>query len=207
MKDKVYMHAVSNNSFDFDEQLSVLFDVLDTGRLLSLRKQGIDEPRGYAGVDYISLCDYEKRNMHPLGHERYNSYYQYIRYGISLAFDKKGIEVINPTIVKMYDDIMMNYYKMMEYAKKEGRYSDYVDEVQVKDELSLDNLVYLTFPTETFIDNSCITKKSDQFYELKKRVNEIKKYLRYYDQSVSVYDIDSQILLDDRGMMKLIYRR
>ena len=99
MNEKVYMHAIRCHDNSFNEQVSVFEKILSSGELLSHRLLKDNISYGYNGYDYISLCDYERKNYYPSDRMNYNSFNAYVRYGLSLAFDKEKVEAIKPKII------------------------------------------------------------------------------------------------------------
>jgi len=63
MEERVYMHTVNNRYFNSRRDIKVLSSILDSNAILSLRRQGKSHSSSFAGLDYISLCDYEKRKI------------------------------------------------------------------------------------------------------------------------------------------------
>ena len=63
MNKSVYMHTTSNRQFNSRKDINAISSVLDSGFLLSLRNQGISESHSFAGLDHISLCDYERKEI------------------------------------------------------------------------------------------------------------------------------------------------
>ena len=53
--------------------------ISESNALLSQRMQGKGTNGGFNGEDYISLCDYEKRDLVNGDREHYNSY-QYLQF-------------------------------------------------------------------------------------------------------------------------------
>ena len=212
MNHKVYMHAINSKDYTYfksQAEIQNLEHILQDGKLKSLRLQGYDEnyDYGYNGLDYISLCDFEKRNLYPEFLPKYNSYQSYIKYGISLAFDKQKLEVIEPIILEPYSDFSKGRGRINKLGLSEKRYTDLMDEVQVKNEISLDKLLYITYPVSKLFDNSFYFSKNAKLKLLKHEIDDIRKILNYYKfDNVQIYDIDSELLLDDEGINKLIFK-
>ena len=63
-----YLHAIEphgdRNPFDIELALNKLEKIVSSGYILSRRKIGDTQTHigGWNGIDYISLCDYSKRN-------------------------------------------------------------------------------------------------------------------------------------------------
>ena len=208
MKSTVYMHTVSHSHFNSKRDLNTLSYVLKSGSLLSLRNQGYKHSSGFAGLDYISLCDYEKRHETNNGLLYYNAYYSYIRHGVSLAFDKDKIkekyDVITPEFLDAikYGESIEIYMQILGNEVK--RYSDLPDEVQIKDKLFLTDICYLTYPCQEFFDSKIIIKHESKRKKLAHEINELKKVLLSYGYDLSIYDIDSGVLLNEEGVEKVL---
>ena len=212
MNEKVYMHSVNSkdyNYFNSKEEIKILGRILSSGYLLSLRLQNkMYMPCGFNGYDYISLCDYEKRDMHPKNRITYNSYYSYIKYGIAIAFDKSKIEAINPTILDVIDDIHLSNSRIKELSSGSVRYTDLPDEVQVKNKVDLNNMLYITYPTSKFFDNYIFFNNDKKIKKLTHEIGELRSLLDYYNYDYApIYDIDSGIELNDEGIEKLILKK
>ena len=90
-----YLHAIESNGnvipLDIQSTLNKLKKVLSTGYILSRRKMGYNSSNlGWNGLDYISLCDYEKTANNPYKDnellKNYNSFDHYIKCSLSLMF-------------------------------------------------------------------------------------------------------------------------
>ena len=88
-----YLHAIdcqNGNPFDGIHSIEVLKEILNSGELKSKRLRGITDKSsgGWNGLDYISLCDYRRRNNRPYGNDQflkgYNAYETYIKESLSL---------------------------------------------------------------------------------------------------------------------------
>lgn len=210
MKQDVYLHTVNNRNFNSRRDISTVSYILDCNSLLSLRNQGISESISFAGLDHISLCDYEKKNITNNGNLFYNSFYSYIRHGISFAFDKKTLEEVyevkRPTILEVYNSFLMNYYRqyMKALGNEEKRYSDLPDEVQIKDKISLDYLSFITYPCEEFFDSRLFFRYTTKRKKLIEEINSLRSVLISHGKDLDIYDINTGILLDEEGIEKVI---
>ena len=205
MNEKVYMHSINNSRryFNAKESRKVLKQVLDDGALLSLRLQGKDYPIGFNGLDYISLCDFERRFIVHEGTTSYNAFYGYIRYGLALAFRKEEINAIVPELISICTGKNRHFY-MKELGLSEYRCSDLPDEVQVKDKVSLNHLDYLTFPVDEYFDNRLLLSTNSRRNALIKEIEELKRLLQDYNIEKNIYDISSHIMLDSEGIDRLL---
>ena len=67
MNEHIYLHTINNgynNYYVSKKQKEVLESILKSKKILSKRMQGFNEKNttiNFAGLDYISLSDYEKR--------------------------------------------------------------------------------------------------------------------------------------------------
>ena len=207
MNENVYMHAIGDVLIDYENGIKNLRNIVKDGAILSLRNQGKEDWLGFAGLDYISLCDYEKRFMYPIKRPCYNAYYSFIRRGISFAFDKSNIDAIKP----IYFDVNLKSHDGFDLMKRMGccniRYSDFFDEVQVKDIIKLDYLSYITFPTRAFFCYDESFSRKNKYKSLENKINEIKSILYNYNYNTDIYEIDSGIKMDEYGIKKLVYRK
>ena len=204
MNEKVYMHGLGKNYSDLDGQINLLFEILETGALLSLSNQHINIPSGYNGVDYISLCDYERREMYN-EFKVYNSYNLFIKKSIALCFPKESLDVIVPTYLNRKDiRYKKNLYELLE--DKNNQYSDLLDEVQVKDRIDLSLMSHITFPIEHYIETYKYSKNY-MYVILMGKINEIKSMMNYYNTNVDIFDIESKELVNQKLIMKYVYKR
>lgn len=205
MNEKVYMHAIKD--YEINKQLLTLMSIVRDGKIKSLRNQGKNDSCTYAGLDYISLCDYELRNITPIYDKYYNAYNSYIKNGISLAYPKDKLDVIVPYYLDPSNETTETMSLAWDLGNSDRRYSDFYDEVQVKDELPIDDVEYLTFPTRHFFLSNALFTKNTKYSALQKKIYEMNLILDYFDFNRDIYDIDTQTKLDDTGIKKLIYRK
>ena len=173
--EEYYAHTIRIK--DIDSNLERLEQILKSGYLLSRRNLGLDsvEDSLYNGLDYISLCDLSKN------HNGYSSYNMYVRNGLSLLLDH-NINVITPTLL---DYSIYTYMDVKNLDLVHNRYSDFKDEVQVKNRISLEYLKGLCIPVSMFYamgDSNCLNNYVKRVYEL----------LEKYNYSVPLYNIDSE---------------
>ena len=130
MDKKIYLHGIYSISDYYDSRmtLKILKKILESDAVLSARLQGKKNHIVlFNGMDYISLCDYEKNGIHILDNS--NAFENYVRYSLSLIFPKDKLKVIEPEIV----DLVSDYETISKYGLSEvKRYTDLPDEVQVK---------------------------------------------------------------------------
>ena len=205
MNKKIYLHAIyaRSNTFDSITSLKILKQILKSNALLSSRLQNKKHIKPmFNGLDYISLCDYEKEDHSIL--DRYNSYESYIKYSLSLIFPKDKIDAIIPTLV----DISKGenyYYEMEKFGLSETiRYTDMADEVQVKDKISLDLMTGITLPLSKMTYE--LLNEEKNIYLILKEIEQIEKLLNKYNKLVPIYDIDSFESLDNEETVKYLVR-
>ncbi len=210
-----YLHAIdcqNDNLFDGDRSLNTLKTILDSGELKSKRLRGITDKSygGWNGLDYISLCDYRRKDNRPYDNDKflkgYTSYEIYIKKSLSFILKKNKICAIKPKLVEPIIFDWDSHYIMYELGNsKFGRFSDLLDEVQVKDRISFDRIKGMTVPIEFMITEYKPFLKSDNdkimspytIDELIKYLNEIKKMLKFYKISNELYDLETQTLLNN----------
>lgn len=177
---KIYLHAI-DFKINFDDDYTKLKKIFESGYLLSRRLSHYSSPIGFNGLDYISLCDYDKRNLKALdGRSEYNAYHTYIENGLSLVLDDK-IKVIKPKIIYPHDGTIYDTCDISKIGLIK-RASDMPDEVQVKDKISLEHLIAITLSKEKFLMNY---SKEDYLNYLKM----IKELLDLYHYNVPIVDL------------------
>lgn len=208
MEHKVYMHSINHQYFNSKRDIKTFSYILDDGALLSLRRQGFNYSSSFAGLDYISFADYEKRNQTNNGILYYNAYYAYIRLGISLAFEKNKLasvyDIKEPIILEALNNSDKIHYRMQMLGYEEERYTDLPDEVQIKDEVSIDYLSYITYPCDEFFVSRFFIKQESKRKGLIEEINNLKSIIISHGKQLDIYDIDSGILLDEEGIEKVL---
>jgi len=215
--EKVYLHAINTGKeYNSLTTIKIFSEILKSNYLLSLKLQNKETKGGFNGEDYISLCDYQKRNiinsepppylLEEIYPDGYNSYNCYIRRSLSLAFDKNLLEVTIPQIVPISIKTKEGYNNMKVLGEhKENRYSDMPDEVQVKDYISLDKMVYLTFPLHQLLQNYII--ESQTIKTALKHINTINNLLFKYGYDIPIYDIDTLETLEDEPSIQKVLKK
>ena len=109
MKKDVYLHALhaSNVEYSSKKTLELLEKILKSGALLSSRLSGQKCGNNFSGRDYISLCDYERKNRGKGPGKTYNAFYQYAVFDPSIMFPKDEIEVIEPIILAIITSLLL----------------------------------------------------------------------------------------------------
>ena len=207
MDKNIYLHAIYAKSdlYDPASTLRVLKQILKSQALLSKRMQNKAKSDVYFnGIDYISLCDYNKRTEKYK--RRYNAYEGYIRYSLSLMFPQEKLSVITPEMIDLaYDDGYYDYAGMAQLGLSDDkRYSDLPDEVQVKDAISLDLMSGITLPLSKMrlsYGNADMNIK----YALKE-IERILILLDKHDRLVPIYDIDTFTRIDDEENVKCLLK-
>lgn len=210
MDRNIYLHAIHSAPDDCyhpEETNLRLLQILKRRALLSTKLQKRRSAGGFNGHDYVSLCDYTKRNNYKRFMGKYNAYHTYVRYSLSLAFPKNKIEVIEPKVLSgIYIRDPRGYYEMEKLGKsKSERCTDMPDEVQVKDKVSLDNLCATTFPLHLlrdFSDCSLDEQASIIMFE----IEEIDRLLNKFGYDVPMYDIDTFEELTSASQVKMLIR-
>ena len=201
MDKQLYLHGIytAGELYNSKDTLKILRKILISNALLSNRLQGIEEKKiSFSGLDYISLCDYEKKDI-CLGYN-YNAYQIFIKNSLSLMFPKDKLSVIIPQTIDIPRD--KGYTKkVIEYGLSEPvRYSDLPDEVQVRDKISLDLLIGLSLPLSKM--QRYFYSKKRTFYMVEKELEQIKELLQAYNYNVPLYDIDTLELLEEPTTVK-----
>lgn len=222
-----YLYAFANQNskpYDGDSTLKVLKEILESGKIKSRRLRGDTDTTkgGFNGIDYISLCDFRRRNNKPYENDPYligyNSYECFIKESPSFILKKNKIAAIKPILV---EPVIFDYGSRARMCKlgnaTYGRFSDLPDEVQVKNEISLDRCVGLTIPIEYMTnehkEDIFSGKTNKEIYsrgpytleELIIYVKELKNLLEAYNISSKVYDLESQIELDSEDVTQKVY--
>lgn len=228
MNEKIYVHAIGSAPwYDSTEQLRLLNSICKSGHLLSLRRQNRVSHDNFSGLDYISLCDFEKRFEYndviepPISPDsslnflskitcgninvpnKYNSYNHYIKFALSFSFPKDSVNIITPKLVRICSKSARGYNLMKSCGEsEEERYSDYPDEVQVKDSLSLNKINGILFPTKEYIDSLSFFEKRDRKRSLLYELRYIREILDLHNYNVSIYDNFTLDELDEEAVEK-----
>jgi len=206
MNQDICLHAINNRYELYYTNIvkKKLRQILKDNALLSRRMQGLENSTGFNGMDYISLCDYQKRDMYHENHHQYTAFDSYIRGSLSLAFPKEKLSLINPYITGIINTSKKGYNRMVQLGMiEEVRYSDLYDEVQVKNKISLDLMCGITIPISK-MDNPFLSTEQNT-KNIIKHLNDLKQLLTEYNHLVPIYDIDSMTeLTSDEDIKKLV---
>ena len=183
-----YAHTISYNHHFMLSDISTLEKILQSGYLLSRRNLKMDEKETlFNGMDYISLCDLTKKK------DYYSAYNIYTQNGLSLLFSR-DIEVIIPNYINL-SQRSNDMGKEMHRLGLKGRYSDFKDEVQVKDKLSLKYLKGLSIPLEKLC--SCHSNEYAYYY-----LYYVKGCLKNHGYRLPILDLDNEKVIDIQKMKK-----
>ena len=210
MDRNIYLHAINSVPDEYyhpEETNKILLQILKRRAILSSKLQRRRSTGGFNGHDYVSLCDYAKRNDYKSFMGKYNAYHTYVRYSLSLAFPKDKLNIIKPKVLNgVYIRDSKGYYEMEKLGKsRKERCTDMPDEVQVKDKVSLDNLCATTFPLHLlrdFSDCSLYEQASIIMFE----IEEIDRLLNKFGYDVPVFDIDTFEELTSTSQVKMLIR-
>ena len=190
MNNKIYLHAIHyriDELYDSKETMQILSKILKKKQLLSLRLQRKFTNNGFTGKDYISLVDYDKRFLYSGSDPEYNAFNGYIRNSLSLLFS--DIDVIEPTMDRLG-------------RSKNERYTDFADEVQVKDRISLEHMKSLTLPTWMFVSKNDTTSENVKF--IKDELDRLYDTLLFYGYDVPIRDIDTLDEIKDKSDIEMV---
>ena len=210
MDRNIYLHAINSVPDEYyhpEETNKILLQILKRRAILSSKLQRRRSTGGFNGYDYVSLCDYAKRNDYKSFMGKYNAYHTYVRYSLSLAFPKDKLNIIKPKVLNgVYIRDSKGYYEMEKLGNsRKERCTDMPDEVQVKDKVSLDNLCATTFPLHLlkgFSDSSLDEQASIIMFE----IEEIDRLLNKFGYDVPMYDIDTFEELTSASQVKMLIR-
>lgn len=211
MNEKMYLHTINNLYSDYyipKRQKAILESILKSGYVLSRRLQGnFSDVTNFAGLDYISLTNYEKRYISNKEESHYNSYYSYVKSGLSLCFPHESIEVIEPTIIGVCSRNRRGFEIMRELGMcDDERFTDLPDEVQVKDRIPLDKMNGILFPVDNYLNSKIFTKREKMIDNMKRELEEIRNMLAAYHCDVSIHDADTLVELTDSTISKLVLK-
>lgn len=88
--------------------------------------------------------------------------------------------------------------------KSTRKFSDYPDELMVKNRISLNNLKFITIPVNYFMSNEKEENRYNMIVDLLRKTRAI---LKKYDKLVPLYDLDTMINLDDNIKVKELIKR
>lgn len=183
--DEYYAHTIRISNFkirDFDN----LEKILQTGYLLSRKKQraigykSIDNnvlTALFNGMNYISLCDLK------MNHDGNSAYDMYTKRGLSLLLDR-DIPVIIPQVIDQND---YNYFNIQSFLGNK-RYTNLIDEVQVKGSISLEHLKGMCLSLSVFSS----FYKHDYQEDYLKYLNLL---LEKYHYNVPIYNLDDKEII------------
>lgn len=167
----MYYHGVVNGLVD-----KKILSILDKREISSTRRMGISKKIGFNEDDFISICS----NM---GDEVYST-------GVNNAFNKYIVNhfcfVIDDSIKAEKPEYIPDASKMnaldlfnLKRNNPDKRFSDIIDEYQVRDCISFDDIVAIGIPyglkpkDESIVLSNFCFLTVDEFMELVKRVEEV----------------------------------
>lgn len=196
--DNCCLHAIDtygkNNPFDIELTLIKLEEILSSGYILSKKhiKNTNKRYAGWNGMDYISLCDYSRKNNSPYNNDEnykdYTSFEIYIRDSLSFIFSKDDIKTIDTVLKPPLEYNLKSISEMIELGNHPTkRFSDYPDEVQVKNKISLKKAIGITIPIDRLIDEDCNYTYSRE--QIIKFLNNTKELLHDYKMRKPIFDL------------------
>lgn len=123
--------------------ITKMIEIIQSGAIKSRRLQGVTSKFGYNGDDYISICSKEDEKeyfKYPI-----NAYDTYILNGFCFIISD-DIPAIKVRYTEVYNDFDFETIIELMSEKPEQRYSDMFDEWQVKDEISLNQIIGIGIP-------------------------------------------------------------
>lgn len=201
MDEEVYLHTLFASKFySSKKSLNLLEKILISNELLSRKLQGLSDSINFCGEDYISLVDLKKRNQ--FKSDEYNSYLLFARFNPSIIFPNNIFDVVEPVILPLkiadyYDSV---HLMQMLGASKDSRYTDLLDEVQVKDRISLDFMIGFMLPSYEVLNfwrNDSINMDI-----VKRECEKYRELLIKYGHDVPIYDSITFRNLDDEEEIK-----
>lgn len=140
-------HGIKWNNFE------LLMDILTTGHILSrknLNNKITDKNNIFNGEEYVSLCQ-KSLNDDYLRYDYKSSYDDFIVGKPCLILKNNNFNLIFPNLISLLDKDIMSpdeWHKII-FKDDDVRYSYYMDELQVKDEVKLENaLIAVGLPME-----------------------------------------------------------
>lgn len=210
MERNIYLHAINatlGDTYPTIETYHILCKILKCRALLSSRLQRKFSTDGFNGRDYISLCDYDKKDIEKGEDGKYNAFHTYIRYSLSLVFPKDELSVIEPTILSdVYPVDKEGFMKMKKFGEIKGdrRFTDMPDEVQVKNKVPLTSMSALTYPTHLSIDEEL--GMGATIAKIMMDLESINKALDRFGYDVPIYDIDTFEKLDSSSSVRMLLK-
>ena len=210
--DNYYLHGIDtygkNNPFDTELTLKKLEKIVSSGYISSRAKLGDNKSGGWNGIHYISLCDYSKRNNKPYNNDErfinYTSYEDYIKESLSLLIPKKNTKIVVPELVEPIEyERLGEMFILGNHPTK--RFSDYPDEVQVKNKINLKRIEGITIPINRLIDEKCDYVYSNE--QILKFLNEIKQILITHKLERPIYDLITQVELNNENDLNKVYTK
>ncbi len=122
------------------DDLLTMLKIIDCGYIKSKRQLGFSKENDFNGLDYISLCNKESNDMY-IG-STLNSFDNYIKNNFCFIISND----INATKCEYIDISKCTEEQVKLLSNSDVRYSDMFDEWQVKDSISLNDVVGIGLP-------------------------------------------------------------
>ena len=152
---KFYYHGVGNimcNPYISEKMINII----KSGGLKSKKFLNLNIRGGYNGMDYVSVCKKEEKNLY----EKYpiSAFYQYIHNKCCFIISDEISAIKTKYITEDeidYDESKTRYCCLLELVQNnEGiRYSDMFDEYQVYESIDLEHILGIGLPLDIYDSN------------------------------------------------------
>ena len=209
MFNKYYFHAIDPqiDVLDSPKILEKLEKILQSQNIYSRRLSNTINPErnGFNGNDFVSLCDYSKKDSPPFNDDEfyrgYTSYEAYVVSSLSILISKKGLKVIHPILVRPTPFSFESLEEMRALGlHPTKRFTDMPDEVQVKNKISLSHMEGLSIPTKFFVNLSSAQ-------ETKYLLTQVKELLTHYQYDKPIYDLDTTQIISKPTDIEKVLRK
>lgn len=145
---KVFYHGIKDWYDPYTSILKIL-EIIESGGLKSRRLQNKTSSLGFNGNDYISVC--ERKKDEEYGKYSNNAFYNYIVFRFCFIISH-SIEALPIQYIDCQK--FASFAEAKEYMRSypNVRFSDMFDEWQVKDEISLSDIVGIGLPVHKILN-------------------------------------------------------
>ena len=135
-----------------------MIEIIKTGEIKSQRKLGLTYGRGFNRLDYISVCN----KCSDKEYEKYKKRLKYYVDAYSMFIEDRFCFIISDEITAIKTEYLEHYsfsrYQLNKYIDEhpETRYSDMIDEYQVKDSIPLKYIIGIGIPFNALLEGYII---------------------------------------------------
>lgn len=194
----MYYHGVINGLVN-----KKVLDILEKGEISSAARLGLTNRIGFNEDDYVSICV----NLGKDEYDKYknNAFEKYIVNHFCFIIND-SIEVEKPVFLENASDMNRGELVRLKLDNPDKRYSDLIDERQVKSFISLENVVAIGIPYNLQVVDGYVKLSNFCFLTVDEFLSLVSKVEGYAErQGIKIVDStspDFNLMFEDRKFQK-----